>query len=237
MRTVNRNKYMLICLPYAGGSSTFYNKWKQFLPSNIEMCVYELAGRGTRSSDATNYTCIEDIAADLFSQMDADNLFSKPYYLFGHSLGALITIKLCNLIREKGKILPAHLFVSGEGAPIHTREQKKLHLLNDQEFVSELKKLGGMTDDFFNYPELQEYYLPILRNDLKIAETAVFNGSLPFDFNMSVLVGKEDTWTVDQIYKWNSYTTGICSFHFFNGGHFYLTDCGEEIIHIITSCL
>lgn len=94
---------MLICLPYAGGSSTFYNKWKQFLPSNIEMCVYELAGRGTRSSDSTNYTCIEDIAADLFSQMDADNLFSKPYYLFGHSLGALITIKLCNLIREKGR--------------------------------------------------------------------------------------------------------------------------------------
>lgn len=237
MRTVNSNKYMLICLPYAGGSSTFYNKWKQFLPSNIEICVYELAGRGTRASDSTNYTCIEDIAADLFSQMDADNLFNKPYYLFGHSLGALIAVKLCNLIREKRKILPAHLFVSGEGAPTHTREQKKLHLLNDQEFVSELKKLGGMTDDFFNYPELQEYYLPILRNDLKIAETAVFNSILPFDFNISVLVGKEDTWTVDQIYKWNSYTTGICSFHFFNGGHFYLTDCGEEIIHIIKSCL
>lgn len=237
MRTVNSNKYILICLPYAGGSSTFYNKWKQFLPSNIEMGIYELAGRGTRASDSTNYACIEDIAADLFSQMDADNLFNKPYYLFGHSLGALIAVKLCNLIREKGKMLPAHLFASGEGAPTHTREQKKLHLLNDQEFVSELKKLGGMTDDFFNYPELQEYYLPILRNDLMIAETAVFNGILPFDFNMSVLVGKEDTWTVDQIYKWNSYTNGICSFHFFNGGHFYLTDCGKEIIHIIKSCL
>lgn len=237
MRTVNSNKYILICLPYAGGSSIFYNKWKQFLPSNIEMGIYELAGRGTRASDSTNYACIEDIAADLFSQMDADNLFNKPYYLFGHSLGALIAVKLCNLIREKGKMLPAHLFASGEGAPTHTREQKKLHLLNDQEFVSELKKLGGMTDDFFNYPELQEYYLPILRNDLMIAETAVFNGILPFDFNMSVLVGKEDTWTVDQIYKWNSYTSGICSFHFFNGGHFYLTDCGKEIIHIIKSCL
>lgn len=237
MRTVNSKKYILICLPYAGGSSTFYNKWKQFLPSNIEMGIYELAGRGTRASDSTNYACIEDIAADLFSQMDADNLFNKPYYLFGHSLGALIAVKLCNLIREKGKMLPAHLFASGEGAPTHTREQKKLHLLNDQEFVSELKKLGGMTDDFFNYPELQEYYLPILRNDLMIAETAVFNGILPFDFNMSVLVGKEDTWTVDQIYKWNSYTSGICSFHFFNGGHFYLTDCGKEIIHIIKSCL
>lgn len=233
MRTVNSNKCILICLPYAGGSSTFYNKWKQFLPSNIEMGIYELAGRGTRASDSTNYACIEDIAADLFSQMDADNLFNKPYYLFGHSLGALIAVKLCNLIREKGKMPPAHLFASGEGAPTHTREQKKLHLLNDQEFVSELKKLGGMTDDFFNYPELQEYYLPILRNDLMIAETAVFNGILPFDFNMSVLVGKKDTWTVDQIYKWNSYTSGVCSFHFFNGGHFYLTDYGKEIIHII----
>ena len=123
--------------------------------------------------------------------MDADNLFSKPYHLFGHSLGALITIKLCNLIREKGKILPAHLFVSGEGAPIHTREQKSFILLNDQEFVSELKKIRRYDRRLFQLSGLQEYYLPILRNDLKIAETAVFNGTLPFDFNMSVLVGKK----------------------------------------------
>lgn len=237
MRTVNYNKTALICLPYAGGSSTFYSKWKQYLPSNIEMCVYELAGRGIRATDSANYTCIEDIAEDLFSQMDADHLFNKPYFLFGHSLGALITVKLCALIREKNKSLPVHVFLSGEGAPFLTREHKKLHLLDDSEFVAELKKLGGMTDDFFEYPELQEYYLPILRNDLKIAETAVFNDILPFNFNLSILVGKEDTWTVDQIYKWNHYTTSICSFHFFNGGHFYLTDYGKEIIHIIKCCI
>lgn len=106
--------------------------------------------------------------------MDADNLFNKSYYLFGHSLGALITVKLCDLIREKGKMLPVHLFVSGEGAPTHTREENKLHLLNDQEFVSELKKLGGMTEVFFNYPELQEYYLPILRNDYSLSVAVSF---------------------------------------------------------------
>lgn len=89
----------------------------------------------------------------------------------------------------------------------------------------------------FLFPELQEYYLPILRNDLKIAETAVFDTIIPFDFNLSVLIGKEDVWTSDQIFKWNDYTNGICNFHFFQGGHFYLSNYGKEITHIISHCL
>ena len=237
MKILGNKEYALICLPYAGGSSTYYNRWRQFLPPNIEMCIYELAGRGARASVPTIYKNLDDIVKDLFSQMDADNLFCRPYYLFGHSLGALITIKLCDLIRRKEKALPIHLFVSGEGAPIHTREHKKIHMLNDQDFIYELKKLGGITDDFFLFPELQEYYLPILRNDLKIAETAVFDTIIPFDFNLSVLIGKEDVWTSDQIFKWNDYTNGICNFHFFQGGHFYLSNYGKEITHIISHCL
>ena len=229
MKIVRNKECALICLPYAGGSSTYYNRWRQFLPSNIEMCMYELAGRGTRASEPITYTNLDDIVTDLFSQMDADNLFYRSYYLFGHSLGALITIKLCDLIRKEGKALPVHLFVSGEGAPIHTRDHKKIHTLNDQEFILELKKLGGMTDDFFLFPELQEYYLPILRNDLKIAETAVFNTITPFDFNLTVLMGKEDIWSSSQIFKWSDYTNGVCSFHFFQGGHFYLLNYGKEI--------
>lgn len=101
MKIVRNKEYALICLPYAGGSSTYYNRWRHFLPSNIEMCMYELAGRGTRASEPITYTNLDDITTDLFSQMDADNLFYRSYYLFGHSLGALIAIKLCDLIRKE----------------------------------------------------------------------------------------------------------------------------------------
>lgn len=64
-----------------------------------------------------------------------------------------------------------------------------------------------------------------------------FDTIIPFDFNLSVLIGKEDVWTSDQIFKWNDYTNGICNFHFFQGGHFYLSNYGKEITHIISHCL
>ena len=237
MRKIDSNEYALVCFPFAGGSSTYYNRWRQFLPPHLKLCTYELAGRGTRASSPLVYTSLDDVVKDLFSQMDADGLFERPYLLFGHSLGALIAVKMCELLRELGKPLPSHLFVSGEGAPLHTRQGKKLHLMKGEEFVSELQKLGGLSEDFFLYPELQEYYLPILRSDLRIAEAAVFELVRPFGFNMSVLVGKEDTWTYEQIFRWNDYTNGICSFHFFQGGHFYLSNHGNEIVRIISSCL
>ena len=55
MKILGNKEYALICLPYAGGSSTYYNRWRQFLPPNIEMCIYELAGRGARASEPTIY--------------------------------------------------------------------------------------------------------------------------------------------------------------------------------------
>ena len=39
------------CLPYAGGSSSVFAKWKTYMSRDIEIVAPELAGRGTRFND------------------------------------------------------------------------------------------------------------------------------------------------------------------------------------------
>ena len=70
-----------------------------------------------------------------------------------------------------------------------------------------------------------------MREKLKNADIVISAAGVPN------LIGKEDVWTSDQIFKWNDYTNGICNFHFFQGGHFYLSNYGKEITHIISHCL
>ena len=38
----------IFCLPYAGGSSSVFAKWKTYMSRDIEIVAPELAGRGTR---------------------------------------------------------------------------------------------------------------------------------------------------------------------------------------------
>ena len=41
----------IFCLPYAGGSSSVFAKWKTYMSRDIEIVAPELAGRGTRFND------------------------------------------------------------------------------------------------------------------------------------------------------------------------------------------
>lgn len=230
------SKINLACFPYAGGSTMFYSNWKKLLPPDVELHLYELAGRGLRTSE-NGYDSMEELAKDLLYRMKQDHFFEQPYFLFGHSLGALIVLKLCYMINFRKINSPKHVFFSGEGVPTLTRKRKKLHILSDNEFLIELEKLGGITDDFIKSEELQEFYMPILRNDLKIAETAVFQNLPILNLDFSILIGKKDNWTEEQVLRWKELTTANCTHYYFEGGHFYINDCKNEIIKIIASCI
>src|SRR5689334_8070972 len=113
-RPNERARLRLFCFPYAGGGAEIYRLWPQNLPSEVEVCVAQLPGRGMRlreqpftSLDALVETGTEAIAP----------LLDKPFALFGHSMGAMISFELAQRLRERGGPQPAHLFVSGRRAP------------------------------------------------------------------------------------------------------------------------
>ncbi len=231
------SKTKLFCFPYAGGSALVYNKWKKFLHSNIELFPVELAGRGKRYNDFL-YNTIDDAVEDIFNKLKL-YITNQPYAFYGHSLGALLSYELVRKIKLMRMPEPTHVFFSGRGAPhVKDEKDKKYHLLDDEEFIEEVKELGGTPPGFFENQELTDLLLPMLKNDFRIADISFCDREIEvFDFDISVFIGKDEDITPEQIDGWKQHTSGLCSIYHFNGGHFFLHDETKKIVKLINNAL
>lgn len=232
-------KIRLFCLPYAGGSSMVYGKWKDDLDKCIHLRPLELAGRGKRINEP--YYQSEEEAAEDVLRMIRFELADLPYAFYGHSMGALIAYLTAQKIRKMRYPGPVHMFFSGRGAPHIFRDDKPLyHTLPEDEFREKVMKLGGTPPEFFEIPELLEILLPLLRADFKLSGTYRHTGEItPLDCAITVLTGKEEDLKPEQIDEWKYHTRYHCAFHSFEGGHFFLNNPleKEKIMTIINDTL
>ncbi|MFH4077473.1 thioesterase domain-containing protein, partial [Acinetobacter baumannii] len=79
------SKIKLFCFHHAGGSSSAYYNWKDYLNKDIEIIPIELAGRGKRLKVPV-YTSMEEAVLDIYDLMKP-NLDGSPFAIFGHSVG------------------------------------------------------------------------------------------------------------------------------------------------------
>ena len=149
-------KIKLFCIPYAGGSAVLYSKWKNHLPESIELRPIELAGRGSRIQEPF-YLNVREAVDDIYS-MIYEEIQSSQYILFGHSMGAMLSYELAQKIKNEGANQPLHLFFSGKTVPhLPVSEEKKYHLLSEEDFKDKIINLGGTPPDFFDHPELWNF--------------------------------------------------------------------------------
>src|SRR5689334_23170132 len=106
----SRFRMRLFCFPYAGGSAQIFRSWSTQLPPGVEVCPIHLPGRGLRLRDAP-YSRLEPLL-DRISEALIPQL-ERPYALFGHSMGAMISYELARRLRDAGVRQPLHLFLSG----------------------------------------------------------------------------------------------------------------------------
>jgi len=234
MNTMNQERPIkLFCFPYAGGSAMIYHQWKRGLGKHIELRPIELAGRGRRIADGT-YQDLNEAVEDVFSLI-SEEIREAPYMFFGHSMGAIIAYELAQKIRKQQLPLPQHLFFSGKGAlHINRPDEKMYHLFDDATFKKEVIGLGGTAPEFFEHPELMEIFLPLLKNDFRLAETyKVKKPIIKFDQDITVLLGKADNLNAAECEEWAQYTSRKCHFHYFPGGHFFINEEEENILNII----
>jgi medium-chain acyl-[acyl-carrier-protein] hydrolase len=225
-------KQRLFCIPYAGGTSAIFKEWKKKIDKHVEIYPIELAGRGKRIYDPF-YQTMEEAAEDIFNQVKPE-LNQYPYAIYGHSLGSMIAYQLAQKIRDEQQTEPIHLFLSGRGAPNYKDEEEDYHTLSDEEFKERIMNLGGTPKEFFEQPELLEVLLPMLKNDFRIAETFPIQEEVkPFDYGITVCVGKDEKLTADQVFGWKDHTKQVCTVHYFEGDHFFIHDEIDRIIKII----
>jgi len=212
----------LFCLPYAGGSSAFYGKWRAALAPDIELVFVELSGRGMRFGEKL-YQSFEQAVEDVYTTIRAQIKADEPYAIFGHSMGALLAFEAVQKMQQAQQNVPDWLFLSAKKPPIEKYHEKMdTHTLSRQAFCAHLKELGGTPQEFFDSEALQDLFLPIIRADYRILSQHRPNPNIQrLNSQLIILNGKEDIQEKD-VLEWEELTNKTCDFHFFTGGHFYI---------------
>ncbi|GGG69824.1 thioesterase II family protein [Paenibacillus radicis (ex Gao et al. 2016)] len=227
----------LICLPYAGGSAQVYKRWTNQLHPDVRLVPAELSGRGSRM-DEPFYRDAEEAVQDLIPLVLKTALKSDAYALFGHSMGSLLGYELLHALWEERLPLPAAVFLSARGAPhCEQKAERRTHLLPDDEFLEELKEMGGMTDELFRHKELLDLFMPILRADFKLVCEYEHRMRPPLPLRLTILSGNNDGCVKGSLHEWERYATGGCEVVTFEGGHFFLQERESDVVAMINKTL
>ena len=232
----------LFCLPYAGGSAqSIYNNWREHLDPMIDLIPVELAGRGVRIAENL-YLHPEEAINDVVEIIRTEISDSDcDYAIFGHSMGSILAYKVMERINELELRAPVHAFFSGRRAPQCPSRRPKLYSkMNTLELENEIKILGGTPPEFFEYPELKNIFMPIIKSDFKIADLLVAKSDLlAFDHDISVFIGMDEDVNIHEATAWKQVTNKTYTLEYFEGEHFFLLDPvqGKAVVDTINTCL
>lgn len=227
----------LFCIPHAGGSATYYSRFKDFFSEGIDVRPLELAGRGRRCRDPLS-TSMDTISGDLFSQIEPVAR-SCPYALFGHSMGALLALLCALRAREKSMPLPEALFVSSCATPDNflAKSPAPVSSLPPDKLWRHIRDLGGLPSAVDMPKELCRYLEPILYADFTALDTWQPADIDPLPVPITVFLGSEDLLRESKACEWNTLTTREFSIHSFPGNHFYLQDNWDALATLIAQTL
>lgn len=211
---------VLICLPYAGGSTTAFRSWDAALAEGIELWGVQLPGRGTRVAEPP-YTRLRPLVGALAQALQPAT--DRPYALFGHSMGALLAYEVAVALRADGRPQPRRLIVSGHRAPHLPAPRTPIHQLDDRAFLEEVGQLDGLPTEVLADAELRELILPALRADFEVCETYEPHPEPPLDADILAVGGVDDELVPEtDLAAWAAYTRGEFALERFAGGHFFL---------------
>lgn len=231
-----KDKINLIALPYAGGSSNYFESIRKALTNSnqnidIQMIEVVLPGRAFRYHEPL-LTNIDDLVSDVWQQIK--HLLHQTFAIFGHSMGSLLAYLLCHKIKENGYSLPKHLFLSGREAPSTPPDFENAHLLPLQAFKNKLKGYNPISPEILNNQEFFSFFEPILRADFEAIETWKYHVRPKLNINTTVFSGTEEDMTTEELETWQQEFYPNVQFYQFNGGHFFINDHASSIVEIIS---
>ncbi|HET8963096.1 MAG TPA: alpha/beta fold hydrolase [Chitinophagales bacterium] len=223
-------KPQLFLLHFAGGNCHSFNFMIPLL-KEFHVVSLELPGRGKRINEALLIDF--DLAAkDIYEQI-VNKLTSSNFLIYGHSMGAYLALKATHML-EKQNIFPSYVIVSGNPGP-GIKNTKERYLLPDEEFIQELKNLGGIPKEVFENTELLDFCVPILRADFQIAETNVLSIESIVNTPIYAMMGNQEN-EAGRISNWGRFTSSQFNFEILEGDHFFIHKNSLKIAHIIKNC-
>lgn len=216
----------LFCFAYAGGDGhIFYPLATKLKSSNIEIVPLYYKGRGGRQ-DEGHYESIMEIAMEAADFIEEQGI-SGGYALLGHSMGGLVAYECYYELTRRRIELPCEIYFSGSLPPDRLIQNRFVD--EDEEgVIDKLKLLGGMDPEILEIPEFKDFFVPIIKNDVKIYEEYVFKEKDEnIDVPITILTGSLDEIRGKEVAGWKNHTKTPPKFMELSGNHFFLFN-GEQ---------
>lgn len=225
----NNLKPQLFLLHFAGGNVYSFNFLKKYLDSTFELVSIELPGRGKRMGE-TLITDKKNAVKDIYNELQKRITKDVPFFIYGHSMGAILGFELIQLL-EKNNVIPQCFIASGNPGPGLLPPNIRYNL-DRENFIAELKKLGGIANEVFENDELFDFFEPILRADFEIVERQTENSLDKINCPIYCVMGNLEK-RVENISNWEKYTNLSFTSEVFEGNHFFINNQAEKLAHFI----
>jgi medium-chain acyl-[acyl-carrier-protein] hydrolase len=172
---------------------------------------------------------VQSIAEEIEPYLD------RPFAVFGHSMGALISFELVRLIAGRHRLSPFHLFVAACQAPHLPDPYPPLHSLPDAELKAKLYRLNGTPAGVLDDSKLVQLLLPVLRADLEATETYSYQRGLRLSCPITVFGGlQEKRISRDLLYAWQEHTSSSCTLRMLPGDHFFIQSAQNLLLRVVS---
>lgn len=223
----------LYCFAHAGGAADSFFGWPHRISGPVSIFAAQLPGRRERFHEPLAQD-IGAVAAILAEQIATRR--HQAAVFFGHSLGGLIAFEVA--LRLEGKRPPVEIITAGCGAPTRKRHAEPMHLLPSREFRERLRVMGGTPPEVLEDDELMALFEPVLRADLRLAETYRINREARTSALLSAWGGVEDSLVpTEMLAAWSACTQSRCEIRLFPGGHFFPQTQSGELFEAVNSRL
>ncbi|UFQ19318.1 MULTISPECIES: thioesterase II family protein [Streptomyces] len=211
----------LYCVPPAGSGSGFYLPWVGAAPSWVEVCSISLPGRGRRVREPS-LTDPAEVSALVAGVLD-DGEDTRPFAVFGHSVGALIAFEAVRHLRATGGHRPLWLGLSSLRGPQDSAYAKGLLPLVTGGFDGVAQLVGGAVPERFvrNPVVAAAAYTALLADCLLLLHHRLRSEAV-LDVPWSLYGAADDpTASVEQLRAWNELFAAPAEPRVFPGNHMY----------------
>jgi surfactin synthase thioesterase subunit len=230
-RTNTNARIRLFCFPYAGGNESAYRNWQQKLPETIEVLPVQLPGRGVRMKELP-YSELRPLVEAATETLTAE--LDKPFAFFGHSMGGLIAFELARELRKQHGLQPARLFISAKCCPQQRSDDPPVRELSDNQLVEVLHRQNGTPIELLSDTELIQLVLPILRADMALCNSYLYQAGPPLGCPITVFGGLEDNVCSRACLEgWREHTTGRFRLRMLPGDHFFINNWISSVLDVI----
>ncbi len=227
--------HRLFCFPHSGAGASLFASWPKLLPPSVQVCGVQLPGREDRLRERP----LTDVPAVVMALSTALQPWLEiPFTFFGHSLGAVLAYELALHLQTRKAPVPTRVFVSARLPPCVASPLAPIATLPDADFLRELRRRYGRSSEaFWSNRELVDLYLPILRADLRLAESPLFTKHGRLECPIAAFGGIDDEIPPAQLREWQKHTASDFQLRMLPGDHGFITSAREQLVDEIARSL